>query len=287
MENKKFIDIEKVLQEKAYKLYKWLPGFAINWLKRKLHEAEINAAMIKLKDDRGLDFNIKALDLLEAKVESIHPENVPVTGNVTIAANHPLGGLDGMALIKAVGEQRPDVHFFVNDILKNISNYGDVFVAVNKLGAASAGSLRTMEEIFRQGGAVLIFPAGLVSRKQEGLVRDLSWKKSFVTQAIDHKRMIVPTYIEGQNSNFFYNFAYWRKRIGIKANIEMLFLPDEMFRANKKTIRIHFGKPFSYEVFNATKSHKAWADLIYKYIYSPEFMQEMTFEEYIQLPQFK
>lgn len=282
MENKKFIDIEKILREKAYKLYKWLPKFVINWLKKKLHEAEINKAMVELKDDKGLDFNRKALDILEAKVESVHSECIPITGNVTIAANHPLGGLDGMALIKAVGEIRPDVHFFVNDILKNITNYGEVFIAVNKLGAASAGSLRTMEEIFRQGGAVLIFPAGLVSRKQNGIVRDLSWKKSFVTQAIDHKRMVIPTFIEGTNSKFFYRFAQIRKRLGIKANIEMIFLPDEMFRANKKTIRIHFSKPFSYELFDNSKTHKGWADHIYKFIYSPEFMKGMSFEEYVK-----
>ena len=283
MEQKKFIDIEKILREKATKVYRWLPRFAINWLKRKLHEEEINHAMNALKDERGLNFNTKGLAMLGAKVEAVNAHNVPLTEHVTIAANHPLGGLDGMALIKAVGDIRPDVHFFVNDILKNITNYGDVFVAVNKLGAASAGSLRTMEQIFREGGAVLIFPAGLVSRKQNGLVRDLSWKKSFVTQAIDHKRLVVPTYIEGENSKFFYNFAMWRKRLGIKANIEMLFLPDEMFRANKKTIRIHFGKPFSYTVFDESRSHKAWADLMYKFIYSPEFMKGMRFEEYIKV----
>ncbi len=282
MPDNKFIDVEKILKEKAYNLYKWLPRFAISWLINKLHEAEINDAMHKLRDDQGLQFNSKGLDVLGAKVESVNPENVPVTGNVTVAANHPLGGLDGMALIKAVGEIRPDVHFFVNDILKNITNYGDVFVAVNKLGAASAKSLRTMEDIFRSGGAVLIFPAGLVSRKQKGMVRDLSWKKSFVTQAIDHKRMVVPTFIEGKNSKFFYNFAQWRKRAGIKANIEMLFLPDEMFRANKKTIRIYFGKPFNYTVFDDSRSHKAWADYVYKFIYSPEFMKRMSFEEYVK-----
>jgi putative hemolysin len=238
--------------------------------------------MHELRNERGLEFNSKGLEMLGAKVESLNTQNVPKTGNVTVAANHPLGGLDGMALIKAVGEIRPDVHFFVNDILKNITNYGDVFVAVNKLGAASARSLRTMEDIFRQGGAVLIFPAGLVSRKKNGIVRDLSWKKSFVTQAIDHKRMVVPTFIEGENSKFFYNFAIWRKRMGIKANLEMLFLPDEMFRANKKTIRIHFGKPFSYTVFDNSKNHKEWADLVYAYIYSEDFKKNISFEDYIR-----
>ena len=282
MEEKKFVDIDKILRDKAPGLYRWLPGFTISWLKRKLHEDDINTAMVRLKDEHGLEFNRKALDLLGAKVYSVHSELIPKTGNVTIFANHPLGGLDGMALIKAVGEVRPDVHFFVNDILKTIKNYGDVFIAVNKLGSASADSLRTMDSVFRQGGAVLIFPAGLVSRKQDGLIRDLSWKKSFVTQAIDHRRLIQPAFIEGENSKFFYNFARWRKRFRIKGNLEMLWLPDEMFSAKKKDIRIHFGKPFSYELFDGSRTHKEWADYLYKYVYSPQFMQGMSFEEYLK-----
>lgn len=282
MENPKFIDVEKILKEKAYGLYKWLPRFALNWLKKKLHEDDINSAMKHLKDDEGLIFNSRALQRVGAKVESVNAELVPKTGNLTVAANHPLGGLDGMALIKAVGDIRPDVHFLVNDVLKNLKNYGDVFVAVNKLGASSTRSLRTMEDVFRNGGAVLIFPAGLVSRKQNGLVRDLEWKKSFITQAIDHKRMVQPVFIEGQNSTFFYNFAMWRKRLGIKANIEMLFLPDEMFMADKKTIKIHFSKPFSYKVLDDSRSHKQWSELVYKFIYSPEFMKGIGFEEYVK-----
>src|SRR5207253_1381214 len=108
---------------------------------------------------------------------------VPKTGGIIVAANHPLGGLDGMALIRAVGEIRPDVRFFVNDVLKNLKNYGDVFVGVNKVGSTSATSLRTMENIFMSPDAVLFFPAGLVSRKIKGKVVDLDWKKSFETQA--------------------------------------------------------------------------------------------------------
>src|SRR6218665_478066 len=280
METKKFIDVEKVLKEKAYKLYRWLPRFAINWLKSKLHEREINEAMVQLKDERELEFNRKSLEMLGAMVTSVHPEHVPVSGKITVVSNHPLGGLDGMALIKAVGEIRPDVQFFVNDILKNISNYGNVFVAVNKVGTVSTSSLRTMEDVFRSGGAVLIFPAGLVSRKQKGLVRDLKWRKSFIPQSIDHKRTLLPVFIEGENSKFFYNFASWRKRLGIKANIEMLFLPDEMFSSNKKHIRIHFGKPFSYEFLDESRTHSQWSELFYRYIYSPEFMQGVSFEDY-------
>lgn len=282
MKDPKFIDIEKILKEKAYKFYKWLPRFAINWLKRKLHEDDINDAMEHLKDDVGLEFNRRGLIKLGAKVESVNSELVPKTGSVVIVSNHPLGGLDGMALIKAVGDVRPDVHFLVNDVLKNIKNYGEIYVAVNKLGATSAKYLRVIEEVFRTESALLLFPAGLVSRKQNGVVRDLVWKKTFVTQAIDHKRMIQPTFIEGQNSPFFYNFAMWRKRLGIKANIEMLFLPDEMFKARKETIKIHFSKPFDSSLLDSSKTHKQWSELIYHFIYSPEFMKGIPFEEYMK-----
>ena len=282
MENEKFIDVEKVLKDKAYKLYKWLPRFAINWLKKKLHEKEINETMRLLKNDKGLEFNRKGLDALGAKVESTNQQLVPKTGSVIIAANHPLGGLDGLALIKSVGEVRPDVRFFVNDILKNFKNYDEIFVAVNKVGASSTSSLRTMEDVFKTECAVLFFPAGLVSRKQNGLVRDLEWKKSFVTQAIDHKRMIQPVFIEGENSKFFYNFAMWRKRLGIKANIEMLFLPDEMFKARKDTIKIHYSKPFDSTLLDKRKTDKQWSKLLYQYIYSPEFMQGVCFEDYMK-----
>ena len=280
MEHKKFIDIDKVLQEKATKVYKWLPRFVINWLKKTLHENDINECMLALKDDEGIVFNTKVLTYMGAKVEAVNSHLIPKTGSVVIASNHPLGGLDGLALIKTVGDVRSDVRFFVNDILKNIKNYGDIFVAVNKLGSSSSKSLRVMEEVFRTECALLFFPAGLVSRKQDGLVRDLKWKKSFVTQSIDHKRMIQPVFMEGQNSNFFYNFAMWRKRIGIKPNIEMLYLPDEMFRVKKGTIKVHFSKPFDSAILDDSKSHQAWADLIYKYIYSPEFMKGVSFEEY-------
>jgi 1-acyl-sn-glycerol-3-phosphate acyltransferase len=283
MNNNKFIDVEKILKQKAYKLYKWLPRFALNWLKKKLHEDEINSTMLYLENYGGLEFNSEGLKRIGASVESVNGHFIPKTGRVTVASNHPLGGLDGMALIKAVGEVRPDVRFLVNDVLKNLKNYGDVFVPVNKVGATSAASLRLMEELFRSDNAILIFPSGLVSRKQNGLIRDLKWRKSFVTQAIDHNRMVQPVFIEGENSKFFYNFAKWRKRLGIKANIEMLFLPDEMFKANKKTIRIHFSKPFNANILDNSKSQREWSELIYKYIYSPEFMKGISFEDYIKL----
>ncbi len=280
---KKFIDVDKVLSEKAPGLKKWLPGFILRWLKRKLHEQEINDAMVLLKDAKGLDFNTKALEVLGAKIVSVNTQNIPLNERIIVAANHPLGGLDGMSLIKAVGDLRKDVRFFVNDVLLTLKNYGDVFVGINKVGSTSAASLRTMEDILNSNDAVLFFPAGLVSRKIKGQIVDLTWKKSFVTQAIDHKRLIVPTFIEGENSKFFYRFANFRKSIGIKANIEMLFLPDEMFKQKGHTVKIHFGKPFDPSILHSGLSHRAWAAEIKKYIYSEEFKKGIDFPEYMKL----
>ncbi len=140
-----------------------------------------------------------------------------------------------------------------------------------------------MENILNSEDAVIFFPAGLVSRKQKGQIKDLTWKKSFVTQAIDHNRQIVPVFIEGENSKFFYRFANIRKNIGIKANIEMLFLPDEMFKQKGQTIKIHFGKPFDSALLDNKKSHRAWAEHIKQYVYSDEFKKGIPYEEYMKL----
>ena len=283
MTEKKFIDVDKVLAEKAPSLKKWMPKFVLNWLKRKLHEDDINDIMIDLKDLYGVEFNNKGLEKLGAHIVSVNNHHIPQEGGIILAANHPLGGLDGMAFVKAIAEVRPDIHFVVNDVLKNLKNYGDVFIGINKIKTTSATSLRTIESVLMTEEAIGFFPAGLVSRKQKGVIMDLDWKKSFVTQAIDHKRMIVPVFIEGQNSKFFYNFARFRKRIGIKANIEMLFLPDEMFKQKGQTIRVHFSKAFDPAILDKSKTHKGWTDFIKKFIYSEEFKKGISFEEYIKL----
>lgn len=281
MAEKKFIDIGKVIQDKSPKLKKWLPGFVIGWLKRKLHEDEINTIIHELKDMYGVDYNNGVIDKLGANIESINAYHIPKTGGIILAANHPLGGLDGMAFVKAIAEVRPEIKFVVNDVLKNLKNYGDVFIGINKIKTTSKTSLRTVESVLSTEDAIGFFPAGLVSRKQNGVIEDLEWKKSFVTQAIDHKRLIVPVFIEGQNSGFFYRFANFRKRIGIKANIEMLFLPDEMFKQRGRHVRVHFGKPFDPRELDKSRTHKQWAAHIKKFIYSEEFKKGVSFEEYI------
>jgi putative hemolysin len=264
---KKLIDVGAVLKQKSPTLYKFLPGFVIKWIRKKIHEDEINIGINNATNLTEHPFNESCLAQLGAKISWEGEQNLPKTGGVIIVSNHPLGGLDGMAVIKAVGSVREDVRFLVNDMLLGLQGYGKLFVGVNKVGKTGSGALKIIDEVYSSEHAVLVFPAGLVSRKQNGNIVDLEWKKSFVTQAIKHKRMIIPVFVEGKNSNFFYNLALWRKRLGIKANIEMFFLPDEMFKQRNKFTHIKFGKAFSYEVFDKTRSAKEWAQEVKEYVY--------------------
>lgn len=269
MQTKKFIDVEKILKDKLKNKFKFLPRFLINWLKKTLHENELNEGMIYLDQFKGLEFNKEVLKFFNVKVICLGHENIPKEGGVIFASNHPLGGMDGMAMIQEIGNVRPDVRFIVNDVLKSIKNYDSIFVGVNKVGnIKSRGSLQTVEQIYSTESAILVFPSGLVSRKFNVGIRDLPWNKSFINKAIKYNKPIIPVFIEGQNSNFFYNFAKWRKRIGIKANIEMLFLPDEMFKQRGNTIKLHFGKPIEPSVFYTERTPQEWTEIMYNYLYS-------------------
>jgi putative hemolysin len=155
----------------------------------------------------------------------------------------------------------------VNDILLNIPNFGDLFVPVNKHGSSGKRGAEIIEETYSGNDAVIVFPAGLVSRKQEYGIKDLEWKKSFINKAKKYKKDVVPIYVDGKNSEFFYNLARIRKKVGIKANIEMFYLADEMFGQKNKKIVVHIGKPISYEYFDASKSDLYWAETVKNMVY--------------------
>lgn len=194
-------------------------------------------------------------------------ENIPLEQPVIFASNHPLGGMDGVAFMYALGKYRTDIRFLVNDILTNIKNFEPMFVPVNKHGANSRDVSRLIEETYAGDHAVLVFPAGLVSRKQEAGIRDLEWKKSFIAKAKRYKKDVVPVFIEGRNSGFFYNLSNIRKKLGIKANIEMFYLADEMFAQRGKKVVIHIGKPISYKYFDNSKSENEWAATVKETVY--------------------
>ncbi len=264
------IDLEQVIAAKNPKLLRWLPGFIIRYIKRKIHQDEMNEFLKWNYKKYGLDFSEAVLTDFNITLHVIGEENVPSEGGCIIAGNHPLGGFDGLALINVVGKLRKkkDVKFIVNDILLNIKNLAPVFVPVNKHGKNTSEVLSRVDEAYSSDEAVIIFPAGLVSRKQSGGIQDLPWKKSFIMQAKKRNRDVVPVFIGGKNSSFFYNFARVRKWLGIKANIEMFFLPDEMFRQRNKTITIIFGKRIPFEHFDKSKSDQEWSEFVRDTVYN-------------------
>lgn len=262
------INVERVIRSKAGKAFGLIPGALIRYVERIVHQDEINEALLKMEGITGLDFVESALiDRFGLDIEVVNSENIPATGRYIVASNHPLGGLDGMALMHVIGKKRQDLKFISNDILLELQALKELFIGVNKHGRTNLEMVRNLEACFSSDTLILIFPAGLVSRRRKGLIRDLEWKKTFITKAIKHKRDIVPVYIEGRNSNFFYNLANWRKRFGIKVNLEMLYLPDEMFRQQNKKLRITFGKAVPYTTFTKEFTHYQWAQKMRDHVY--------------------
>jgi len=267
-EQVRFIEVRNVIHKKSPKLAKWIPKPLISYLERIIHEKEINYIMTKFKSLYGLDFVDALIEELGVHVVLEGGEDIPLDDSVIFASNHPLGGLDGIAIMQAIGRYRRDVKFLVNDILLNIGNLEPLFIPVNKVGNQAKSGIVAIDQAYASDNALLIFPAGLVSRKIKGKIEDLEWKKSFITKAKKYKRDIVPVYIEGRNSNFFYNLARLREKLGLKVNLEMLYLPDEMFSQRNQRVTIRIGKRISYTEFDTSKSEKDWAKEVRAIVYS-------------------
>jgi 1-acyl-sn-glycerol-3-phosphate acyltransferase len=260
-ENQK-IDVKNVLHSKNPALSKAIPGFVINYLKRIVHQDELNEFLGKWGHLRDSELITAGLEHFEIKFRVSGSENIPKSGRFIFVSNHPLGGLDGLVFIHELSKHFHDIKFPVNDILTNIKNLSGIFIPVNKHGAQAKDAALMIEEAYSSDSQILYFPAGLCSRKKGGVIKDLQWHKSFITKSIQHKRDIVPAFFSGRNSNFFYNLANFRKLLGLKANIEMLYLADEMFKQKDKEIRLVFGKPIPWETFDKTKSALEWADWV-------------------------
>ena len=256
--NEPLIDIEKVFASKNPALLKIIPSFIIRYLKRITHQNEINSFLARKGHLKGVEFGKAILELFGAQYTTYGLDNIPEDGRYIFASNHPLGGLDGIAFLVAVSHKFSHIKFPVNDILMNLKPLDNIFVPINKHGGHSRDAARGIEDAYKSDAQILMFPAGLVSRKQKGIIRDLEWKKNFVRKAVQNQRDIVPVHITGRNSNFFYRFANIRKKLGIQANIEMLYLPDEMFRQKNENIQISFGKPISWKEIKESGTPDSW-----------------------------
>ena len=263
------IDIDKVLREKAPKYYKYIPKFVVSYLKRIVHQEELNVFLRESKDKVGVDFLKACLEFLDANIVVKGEENLPTEGLYTFVSNHPLGGQDGVALGYVLGSfYNGKVKYMVNDLLMNLQGLAPLCIPINKTGKQAKDFPRMVEAGFASDDQLIMFPAGLCSRRQNGVIRDLDWKKTFIVKSVQAQRDVVPIHFEGRNSNFFYNLANVCKFLGIKINIAMLYLADEMLKNRHKTFTVTIGKPISWQTFDKSKTPAEWAayvkDIVYK-----------------------
>lgn len=261
------IDIAKLLRNKNPRLARWIPRFMIAWLEKIICLKKINHVLSTYGDEPPNEFIRSTLNYIGVSYSVHGVENIPTDGRIIFAANHPLGGLDGLILAEAVDSvsHGRSTRLIVNDLLMNLTPLEPIFVPINKHGAQNSDYARRMVELFEGDSSIITFPAGLCSRLINGHVADPEWRRSFVTKAWESGRIIVPVFVKGRNSMFFYRLAKLRKALGIKVNIEMLFLPKEMFDQRGQHIDIHFGQPIEP---NTSKSTSQWVRQVRSAVYA-------------------
>lgn len=265
--NHKPIDIKEIFTEKNPGLAKIIPGFIYRYIKRILHLDTINEFLSKYGHLQGIEFVEEMVNEFNV-TEHIHNiDNIPQNGRFIFASNHPLGGFDSMLLMKNVEKHLGKFKFLANDILMNIKQLSPLFLPVNKYGGHARDTAIKLAQYYDSNEQILIFPAGLASRKIKGEIMDLEWKKHFISKSIKHKRDIIPVFISGRNSNRFYRLAKIRKFLHLKWNIETFFLPDEMLKQRNKDIHLYFGKPIPYNTFDNSQNHQQWAEWVKKKVY--------------------
>ena len=262
------IDVERILKEKAGKKYKYIPSFVVSYLKRIVHEDELNVFLRASKDKVGVEFLEACLEFLDTKLEIKGMENLPETGKCTFVCNHPLGGQDGISLGYILGKKYDgNIRYIVNDLLMNLHGLAPLCIPVNKTGSQSRDFPRMVEAGFKSDNHLIMFPAGLCSRRQNGVIKDLEWKKTFIVKSVETQRNVVPLYFEGRNSDFFYNLANICKFLGIKINIAMLYLADEMLKNRHKKFTLTIGRPIPWQTFDKSKTPAQWAQYVKDIVY--------------------
>lgn len=229
---------------------RWIPHFLISGVEKLIRQKELNEILVATLPSEGSEFSRRVLDFLDISVKVEGLENLKDGARYMFASNHPLGGLDGMALITVLGKKYGDenIRFLVNDLLMNVTPLKGIFLPVNKFGKQGREYAQIINEKIDSDCQIFQFPAGLCSRLHDnGEIADLEWQKSFVVKALESERDVVPVFFEGQNSKKFYKTARWRKKLGIKFNLEQILLPSELCKARGSKFRIIFGTPIPYQ----------------------------------------
>lgn len=265
------IDLDKIIHEKMGAKAKYVPAIAVRWLKHIIHQDEVNRFLWESRDKKGTEWLEECTRYLDMTLEIEGLENLPDKNDgrlYTFVSNHPLGGVDGVALGAIIGRHYDGrFRYLVNDLLMNLPGLAPLCIPINKTGKQSRSFPEMVEAGFSSNNHILMFPAGICSRKIDGQIHDLPWKKTFITKSVETHRDIVPIHFGGRNSDFFYGLANVCKALNIKFNIAMLFLVDEMYKNVHKTFRVAIGKPIPWQTFDKSKTAMEWAKYVQDEVY--------------------
>lgn len=267
----KTIDIDQILKNKMGTKAKWVPGFLVSWLKRIAHQDQVNAFLWGARDKVGTPWLEACIEYLQItlKVEGI--ENLPAKDDgrlYTIVSNHPLGGIDGVALGTIIGRHYDSrFRYLVNDLLMYLPGLAPLCIPINKTGHQSRNFPAMVKAGFESDNHMLMFPAGICSRRKNKVIRDIPWSKTFISKSVEYQRDVVPVHFSGQNSNFFYRLANFSDRF-LPFNLAMLFLVDEMYKNVGKTFEVKIGKPIPWQTFDKSKTPLEWAQYVQDQVYN-------------------
>lgn len=263
--------MEKVIRERAGSKARYVPKPLIRWLKKIVHQDELNAFILSEGDKQGVPWLWDCVGFLDMQLDVQGRDNLPSATDgrrYTFVSNHPLGGEDGVALGAILGQHYDgQVKYLVNDLLMNLYGLAPLCIPINKTGAQSRQFPAMVEAGFQSDNHIIMFPAGLCSRKRGGTVRDLPWQKAFVTKSVETHRDVVPIHFSGSNSERFYRLANLCKALHLKFNVAMVFLVDEMFRNRHKTFTVTIGKPIPWQTFDKSRKPQDWAQYVQDIVY--------------------
>ncbi|MCX7089166.1 MAG: lysophospholipid acyltransferase family protein [Methylococcales bacterium] len=236
------INAERLLQE-TYPDFKWGKNnkFLLKTLKKLIHQDEFNEVIAKNQHLRGFAFLDKLLHYFKFnyQIGNTSFNNIPSEGRLLIVANHPIGTLDGLALVKLVRSVRPDVRIVANRVLSQMEPLQSVFLSVDVLAGHQnlRATYRAMLEALENESALIIFPAGEVSRITPKGIRDGLWQSGFIKLARRAKCSVLPVHIKAKNSAWFYSLSTVYKPLGT------LWLVNEMFNKRHQEIKFKVGAP--------------------------------------------
>lgn len=239
------IHIGEVLEAKVGKR---LPRPILRTLERIIHQREINDVLYRYGHLEGRDFLAGLMQEFRLTTEWVHPERLPENGRCIFVCNHPLGGMDGITLCHMLGERYGAVRYMVSDLLYYLKPLQPVFLPVNnRQGSQARGAIQLMQEALEGDAPIGSFPAGSCSRIFDGRLQDRPWHKTFVSQAINYQRDVVPLHFVGRNSRHFYWVWHLKNALRMKFDPGQALLPDELFRARGSHYTVLVGEPISWQ----------------------------------------